>query len=111
MGVRPPSNDDDDEPDSVEFGIAAVDATLRRSDLTFPATRDDVAAELGHERIPYDVHGNDVALGEILAEVDQDQDRFESRQQLLNALHPEFEEYRKNHSGGVVKQVRSLLPF
>lgn len=109
MGVRPPSNDSDDEPDSIEFGIAAVDATLRRSDLTFPATRDDVAAELGHERIPYDVHGSDVALGEILAEVDQDQ--FRSRQQLLNALHPEFEEYRKAHSGGVVKQVRSMLPF
>ena len=109
MGVRPPSRGNSDEPDSIEFGIAAVDAHLRRVDLTFPATSDDVAAELGHERVPYDVHGSDVSLGAILAEVDRD--RFESRQELLNALHPVFEEYRENHSGGVVAQVRSLFPF
>ncbi|MFC4543286.1 hypothetical protein ACFO5R_15255 [Halosolutus amylolyticus] len=109
MGVRPPSSGDDDEPESVEFGIAAVDVRLKDADLTFPATRDDVAAELGHERIPYDVHGNDVALGEMLAEVDADE--FRSRQELLNALHEPFEEYRRRHSGGVVQQVRSLLPF
>ncbi|MHC3438822.1 DUF5789 family protein [Natrialbaceae archaeon A-gly3] len=109
MGVRPPSNGDDDEVDSIEFGIAAVDAVLRRSDLSFPATGDDVAAEIGHERIAYDSHGSTVALGEILAEVEQEQ--FSSRQQLLNALHPEFEAYREQHSGGVVQQVRSLLPF
>ena len=109
MGVRPPSQGDDDEPDSIEFGIAAVDAHLRRVELSFPATDDDVATALGHERVPYDVHGSDVSLGEILAEVDRE--RFESRQELLNALHPVFEEYRKNRSGGVVAQVRSLFPF
>ena len=109
MGVRPPTQGDDDEPDSIEFGIAAVDAHLRRVELSFPATDDDVAAALGHERVPYDVHGSDVSLGEILAEVDRE--RFESRQELLNALHPVFEEYRKNRSGGVVAQVRSLFPF
>ncbi|GAB7018184.1 DUF5789 family protein [Halostagnicola bangensis] len=109
MGVRPPSNNDDDDPESVEFGIAAVDARLRRSDLDFPATEDDVSAALGHEQIPYDVHGNDVALGVILEEVTQT--RFDSRQQLLNALHTEFEAYREEHSGGVVQQMRSILPF
>ncbi|MFC4245629.1 hypothetical protein ACFOZ7_01185 [Natribaculum luteum] len=109
MGVRPPSNDDDDDPHSIDFGIAAVDARLRRSDLSFPATNDDVAAELGHERIPYDVHGNDVALGEVLSEIERD--TFENRQELLNALHPEFEAHRKRHSSGVVGQMRSLLPF
>ncbi|EMA35346.1 DUF5789 family protein [Halobiforma nitratireducens] len=109
MGVRPPSNGDDDEPESIEFGIAAVDARLKDSDLTFPATKDDVAAELGTERIPYDVHGNDVSLGEMLAEVDQAE--FRSRQQLLNELHGPFEEYRQEHSGGVFQQVRSMLPF
>ncbi|ARS90682.1 hypothetical protein [Natrarchaeobaculum aegyptiacum] len=109
MGVRPPSNGDDDEPKSVEFGIAAVDARLRDSDLSFPATRDDVAAELGHERIPYDVHGNDVALGEMLDEVDARE--FRSRQELLNELHEPFETYRQEHSGGVFQQVRSMLPF
>ncbi|SER82017.1 DUF5789 family protein [Natrinema salaciae] len=109
MGVRPPSSGDDEEPDSIEFGIAAVDAHLRDADLTFPVTKDDVRAELGHERIPYDVHGNDVALSEILADVPAEQ--FDSRQELLNALHQPFEEYRHTHSSGVVAQVRSLLPF
>ncbi|ELY93334.1 hypothetical protein C483_05193 [Natrialba hulunbeirensis JCM 10989] len=109
MGVRPPSSGDDDDPESVEFGIAAVDAHLRTADLSFPATKDDVAAELGHERIPYDVHGNDVALGEMLDEVEARE--FRSRQQLLNELHQPFEEYRKEHSGGMFQQVRSMLPF
>ncbi len=109
MGVRPPSNGDDDEPESVEFGIAAIDAHLRTADLSFPATKDDVAAELGHEQIPYDVHGNDVALGAMLEEVEMSE--FRSRQELLNALHEPFEEYRREHSGGVFQQVRSMLPF
>ncbi|RQG90664.1 DUF5789 family protein [Natrarchaeobius chitinivorans] len=109
MGVRPPSSGDDDEPESIEFGIAAVDARLKDADLSFPATKDDVAAELGHERIPYNVHGSDVALGEMLAEVDAEE--FRSRQELLNELHRPFEEYRKKHSGGVFQQMRSMLPF
>lgn len=109
MGVRPPSSGDDETPDSIEFGIAAVDAHLRDADITFPATKDDVKAELGHERIPYDVHGNDVPLHEMLAEVPTEQ--FDSRQELLNALHQPFEEHRRNRSSGVVAQVRSLLPF
>ncbi|AEH37001.1 DUF5789 family protein [Halopiger xanaduensis] len=109
MGVRPPSSGDDDEPESIEFGIAAVDAKLRDSDLSFPATKDDVAAELGHERIPYNVHGDDVALGEMLAEVTTQE--FRSRQELLNELHQPFEEYRRQNSGGVFQQVRSMLPF
>lgn len=110
MGVRPPSNGNNDKPDSIDFGIAAVDACLRdTNDLSFPATKDDVAAALGHERIPYDVRGNDVSLGEMLEEVDRD--RFKSRQQLLNALHEPFEEHRRQRSNGVVQQVRSMLPF
>ena len=109
MGVRPPSSGDDDEPESIEFGIAAVDATLKDADLSFPATKGEVAAELGHERVPYNVHGNDVALSEMLAEVDTDE--FRSRQELLNELHGPFEEYRRQNSGGVFQQVRSMLPF
>ncbi|WP_254524743.1 hypothetical protein [Natrinema caseinilyticum] len=109
MGVRPPSSGDDETPDSIEFGIAAVDARLKDADLSFPATKDDVKAELGHERIPYDVHGNDVPLSEMLDRVPTTQ--FDSRQELLNQLHQPFEKYRRNRSGGVVAQVRSLLPF
>ncbi|MEY7851231.1 hypothetical protein AB7C87_18760 [Natrarchaeobius sp. A-rgal3] len=109
MGVRPPSGGDDEEPESIEFGIAAVDARLKESDLSFPATRDDVDAELGHERIPYNVHGSRISLGEMLAEVETNE--FRSRQELLNELHGPFEAYRKEHSGGVIQQVRSMLPF
>ncbi|MFC7213152.1 hypothetical protein ACFQO4_03540 [Saliphagus sp. GCM10025334] len=109
MGVRPPSNGPDDEPTSIEFGIAAVDARLKRVDLSFPASRADVLATLGDANIPYDVHGNTVGLETALEHVDRE--RFESRQELLNALHPVFEEYRKNHSGGFLRQVRTLLPF
>ncbi|QLG48936.1 hypothetical protein [Natrinema halophilum] len=109
MGVRPPSSGDDEEPDSIEFGIAAIDARLKDADLSFPATKDDVRAELGHERIPYDVNGNDVPLSEMLDRVPTT--KFDSRQELLNQLHQPFEEYRQNRSGGVVAQVRSLLPF
>ncbi|QLK27070.1 hypothetical protein HYG81_05540 [Natrinema zhouii] len=109
MGVRPPSSGDDEEPDSIEFGIAAVDAHLRSADLSFPATKDDVREAIGQERIPYDVHGNDVPLSEMLERVPAQQ--FDSRQELLNALHQPFEEYRRNNSNGVVAQFRSLLPF
>ncbi len=109
MGVRPPSNGTDDEPDSIEFGIAAVDARLRDVDLSFPATKDDVAATLGHEHVSYDVNGNDVSIGEMLAEVDCKE--FRSRQELLNELHEPFEEYRRNNSGGLFQQFRSMLPF
>lgn len=109
MGVRPPGNDDSDDPESIEFGIAAVDARLRSVDLSFPASREDVERTLGAEQIPYDVHGNAVPLREVLEELPHQ--TFDSRQELLNALHPAFEEYRKRHSGGIVSQMRSLLPF
>ena len=109
MGVRPPSNNDGDDPESVEFGIAAVDAQLRYADISFPATKDDVAAELGHKQIAYDVHGNTVALGEMLDRVETGE--FRSRQELLNELHDPFEEYRENNSGGMFQQMRSMLPF
>ena len=108
MGVRPPSNGDS-TPETIEFGIAAVDARLDTADLTFPASKADVESELGDEQIPYDVHGNTVELADILTDVDVEQ--FESSVELLNELHPHFETYRKQHSRSVVGQVRSLLPF
>ncbi len=109
MGVRPPSNDDNNEPESIEFGIAAVDAHLREVELSFPASRADVEATLGDERIPYDVYGNDVPLSKILEGLAHES--FDSRQELLNALHPAFEQYRKNNAGGFFSQLRALFPF
>ena len=108
MGVRPPQNNDD-EPESVEFGIAAVDARLKESALSFPATSEEVARALGDRPIPYDIHGNGVALSEALT--DTGSETFESRQELMNALHPVFEEYRARRSNGVVARLRAMLPF
>ncbi|MFP9059093.1 hypothetical protein ACLI4R_01025 [Natrialbaceae archaeon A-chndr2] len=107
MGVRPPTNGGDDEPESIEFGIAAVDARLKRTDIEFPATEADVREALGTTAIPYDVKGNSIALGKALEAVDVE--TFESRQELLNALHPVFEHYREERSGGLLGRVRSLF--
>ncbi|GAB3028977.1 DUF5789 family protein [Natronobiforma cellulositropha] len=109
MGVRPPTNGGDDDAGGIEFGIAALEPHLETADLSFPATRADVAAALGETAVAYDVHGNTVEVGEILEQVDQAE--FSSEIDLLNALHPAFEEYRKRHGRGVIGQVRSLLPF
>ena len=108
MGVRPPSSGSDDEPDVIEFGIAAVDARLDRVDLTFPASKAEVETELGDERVPYDVHGNEVAMADVLDRVDRSE--FESQEQLLNDLHPHFETYRRK-SSGFIGWVRRLLPL
>lgn len=106
MAVRPPSNDDD-KPDAVDFGIAAMDAYLDRGDVTFPATAEEVVRALGDPEVDYDPKGNAVALSTVLDGVGTD--RFESRQDLLDALHPEFERLRRS-SGGVVSWLRSLFP-
>ena len=108
MGVRPP-DDGGEEPESIEFGIAALDAHLRRTDLSFPASKGEVDDALGSKTVPYDVYGNTVTLATVLEETDRE--RFETRQELMNDLHPVFEEYRARHSGGFLAQVRSLLPF
>lgn len=108
MGVRPPSDDDlDDGPDTIEFGIAALDAHLDRGDLSFPATDEEVIDALDDPQIDYDPNGNAVALSKVLDRVDRD--RFESRQQLLDATHSEFERLRQR-GGGPLSWLRSLFP-
>ena len=108
MGVRPPRTDDQDASSSVEFGIAAVDAHLDDADLAFPATDEEVVAALGDPGIPYDPGGRTVDLSTALDRVSRQ--RFDSRTDLLNALHPVFEEYRTESASGVVEWMRSLLP-
>lgn len=105
MAARPPS-DDLDDPGSVEFGIAALDAHLDGADLAFPATADEVVAALGDPAIDYDPSGSDVRLSTVLGRLDRH--RFESRRSLLDAVHPEFERLREER--GVVAWLRSLLP-
>lgn len=107
MGVRPPSNDLDDDPDTVDFGIAALDAHLDRAELAFPATAEEVVRALGDPEVDYDPKGSAIALSSVLEDVDRD--RFESRTDLLDALHPEFERRRRN-AGGVLSWFRSLFP-
>lgn len=106
MGVRPPSDDIDEGPDTVEFGIAALDAHLDHADVAFPAAAEEVVRALGDPEVDYDPHGNAVALSRVLERVDRD--RFEDRQQLLDATHPEFERLRRN-SGGPLAWLRSLF--
>jgi hypothetical protein len=109
MGVRPPANDTDDEPDVIDFGIAALDARLEGRDVSFPTTAGDLAAAHGDLRVAIDPAGHDVTLGEALEECDHQS--FDSKQELLNALHPVFERKRENRSGGVLGKLRALVPF
>lgn len=105
MAARPPT-DDLDDPDSVEFGIAALDAHLDGAELEFPATDDEVAAALGDPAVDYDPGGSSVRLSTVLERIDHG--RFDSRQHLLDATHPEFERLRE--ASGVLTWLRSLLP-
>lgn len=109
MGVRPPSNDIDDEPDSVEFGIVALEARVDNRNVSFPITTADLDAAHGDMRIPVDPSGNEITLAEALA--DCEQESFDSKQELLNALHPVFEEKRSKMSGSIIGRLRALLPF
>ncbi|WP_255196049.1 hypothetical protein [Halorarius litoreus] len=109
MGVRPPQDDTNDEPEAVTFGIAALDAQLDRSGVTFPASSEELVRALGDPAVPYNAGGNSVRLSEALDELHFQQ--FETEQELLNALHPVFEAYRERRGGGFVGRLRSLLPF
>lgn len=109
MGVRPPSNDVGDEPDVVEFGIAAMDARLEDAEVTYPVSRTELVDELGGTKVPFDAAGNTMTVGEALSEADRD--RFDSQQDLLNALHPVFERKRQAASTSLLAQLRALVPF
>ena len=109
MGVRPPQNDDGDEPETISFGIAALDAHLERADVEFPVGAETLLEELGDPEVAYDAAGSTVALSDVLDEIHLQQ--FESEQELLNAPHPGFEAYRERAGNGILGQLRALLPF
>lgn len=106
MGVRPP-DDRSEPPSTVAFGIAAVDDRLAEADLSFPATRAEVRAALGDEAVPYDAAGNTVPVEDVVDAVEVD--RFETEQELMNALHPVFEARRRS-AGGLLERLLSVLP-
>lgn len=110
MGVRPPQQgDDDDAPETVAFGIAALDEHLNRGTATFPTTDRELLEALDDPAIPYDAKGNELRLSTALE--DAHTSRFDTRQELLNALHPVFEAERERANSSIVGQLRSLLPF
>jgi hypothetical protein len=108
MGVRPPQ-DDGSEPDAIEFGIAALAPRLDEAEIDYPATAEEIVRAVGDSEVPYDAAGSTVRLSEALDAVPKR--RFDSQSEVLDLLHPVFEDYRANRSHGVLAQLRQLLPF
>ena len=109
MGVRPPSDDVEEEPDVIEFGIAALDARLEEVNVTFPTTAETLVAEYGDLTVPVDAAGTEITLESALDEIPTRE--FETEQELLDVLHPVFEQRRQRASRSVLSQLRALLPF
>lgn len=109
MGVRPPQQGDDDAPDTIAFGIAALDEHLERADVAFPASEESLLEGLGDAEIPFDAKGNEMRISEALDETSLEE--YQTRQELMNALHPVFENRRERANSSLVGQLRSLLPF
>lgn len=107
MAARPPSNDIDDEPDSLEFGIAALDARIEGREVSFPATAAELEASHGDVSVPVGPGAHEMALSKALARCDREE--FASKQELLDALHPVFEAERE--SSGLLSRLRALAPF
>jgi ribosome recycling factor len=72
-------------------------------------TDEELIETVGDPNIPYDAKGNEIRLSNALAELPHT--TFETRQELMNALHPVFEAQRERANNSIVGQLRSLLPF
>jgi hypothetical protein len=108
MAARPPSNEIDDDQDTVEFGIAALDARIERRDVSFPTTATDLASTHGDLGVAVDPAGHEITLREALARCDREE--FTAKRELLNALHPVFEAERESGSG-ILGRLRALVPL
>jgi hypothetical protein len=107
MGVRPPQQDGSDA-DHIEFGIAALEPHIDER-IDYPATGQEVIDAVGDVQVPYDASGGTVALSEIVEAAPAA--TYESKRDLLDQLHPVFEEYRASASNSLVGRLRGLLPF
>lgn len=108
MAVRPPQ-DDSPEPDQVAFGIAALAARLDDAEIEFPASREEIVRAIDDPEVPYDMSGNTLDVSEALAELPRE--TFTNRTELLDLLHPVFEQRRAAGTGTVLDRLRDLLPF
>lgn len=107
MARAPPA--DDAEPEIIEFGIPVLADRLEEAELTFPIDRAELRTTMGGLEVPYDAGGSTIRLGEALDRVDVD--RFDTKNELLDALHPVFEAQRQRTPSGIVGAIRSFLPF
>lgn len=107
MAVRPPSGESD-EPEAIEFGIAALDARIDETGVEFPATDEEILAALESTAIPYDASGHTIDLAKAFDRVATAE--FESETELLEELYPVFEQ-RRRRGTSFVERVRGLLPF
>ncbi|ELZ97736.1 MULTISPECIES: hypothetical protein [Haloferax] len=108
MAARPPQNDTS-EPNSIEFGIAALADDVDTADIDYPADASEIVRALDDVAVPIDAAGNTVAISDALAAAPKD--RFDSRRDLLETLHPVFEEFRAKASKSLMGRLRSLVPF
>lgn len=108
MGVQPPTNDAD-EPAAIEFGIAAMDAQLGPDAVEYPATKAEVVDRIGHIEVPYDPAGHTMTVADALERTAAA--TFENEQELLNTLHPVFEQQREATTNSLLTQLRALVPF
>ena len=106
MAARPPSNDLDDEPETVEFGIVALEARVEERGVSFPVSASELKAAHGDISLAVDASGREMRLDKALDACEKT--AFETQQELLNAMYPVFEEER---SSGIVGRLRALLPF
>lgn len=108
MGARPPQNETSD-PDVIEFGIAALAARLEDATIEYPVTESRLLAAIDNTAIPVDGSGNTVELSVALDQLPQQ--TFRSESELLEQLHPVFEEQRRQAGGSFFGRLRALLPF
>ncbi|MEF8906681.1 MAG: hypothetical protein V5A13_02365 [Haloarculaceae archaeon] len=109
MGVQPPSNDLEEGPDVVEFGIAALAARVEDLEIEYPVEAEMLVDRYGDIAVPVDAAGTEVSVAEAVRA--SGRHRFDSEQDLLNALHPVFEEKREATSRNILAQLRALIPF
>lgn len=109
MAVRPPQQQSEDAPDTVAFGIAAIDGYLNETDMQFPASSDEILDTVGDRDVPYNVAGNTVKLSTVLEAVNKS--AFDDRQELMNEMHPVFEYHREQAKSSIFTRIRALLPF